>query len=128
MRPGELPVQFGGEAFHLLGKCFVVFFDFFTADVAAGCEDVVVLFDFIKGRDFGKAGHILVFAILGFEVMVGGGDAGDVFWGEFAVAASNHLAEVAAVDEECFATAVGAVARHEPQASWNAGVEEQLAW
>jgi len=46
---GHLFAELFGELLHLGGKVFIVVFDFFGANVAAGGEDVAVLGDLGEG-------------------------------------------------------------------------------
>ena len=56
--PGHLLGQPGGEFLHLVGKGFVVIFDLFGTDVAAGGEYVAMLGDFGEGDAAAEAGDV----------------------------------------------------------------------
>jgi len=55
---GKLGVQFGDEARHLRLKRFAVVLDRFSADVAAGREDVAMRGNFGGGGGFAEAGDV----------------------------------------------------------------------
>ncbi len=78
---GKLVFELGGQFLHLFFEGFVVFFDGFTANVAAGSKNVILFGDLFGGSQFAKAGDVLVFvAVSASPVMVGIGDLLDIFF------------------------------------------------
>lgn len=121
----EHSAKFGGQAGHFISKRFVILFFFFNANVAAGCEDVV-LFGDVFGFYYGAE----VFFVLQYSVLEGGegvGKAGDVFFGKVAVLAVYHVAQVACIYEKSFARLLFAAA-DESEGYGNCYAVEKLGW
>lgn len=117
--------KFGGEAVHFFVERFGVFRGVLYANVAAGCEDVV-LFGDVFGFYYGAE----AFFVLQFSVLEGGegvGKAVDVFFGKVAVLAVYHVAQVACIYEKSFARLLFAAA-DESEGYGNCYAVEKLGW
>ena len=60
----EHSAKFGGEAFHLIIKRFIIFLFFLNANVAAGGEDVILCGDLVCGGNCAEAFYIFEGALL----------------------------------------------------------------
>src|ERR1017187_10045799 len=106
---GELALQFGYEAGHLLLEGFAVVLDFLGANVAARGEHAVVLLDEFQLGGLAEAGNVLV-AGAALPVPEGARDFLDILGREAAQDAVHHEAEFAGVDEQGLARAAAVFA------------------
>lgn len=122
----EHSAKFGGQAVHFIGEGFVVLLFFFNSNVApGGDEDVILGGDLVCGGYCAEAFYIFEGALL--EGGEGVGKAGDVFFGKVAVLAVYHVAHVAGIYEEGFASLLFA-AGDEPEGYRNCYAVEKLGW
>ena len=113
-----------------------VVFDGSGPGVATGGEYVVVLLNFLEAGRLAVAGNIFVgVAGFGAPVVVGLGDASDVFFAQFLLGTADHGADFTGVDKEGLVGTVAVAALgvalfvlgEEPEAYRDLGRKEELA-